>query len=89
MEMCSHSSTEMSLKDIVDKICQKCFDFLEEFSQYEMNCLISCTIDGQNNLVNIIIIIERNDKLIFRSKSLCTGLGRLLKCTDYFWCAIL
>ena len=64
--MCSHSSTEMSLEDIVDKICQKCFDFLEEFSQCETNGLISCTIDGQNNLVDIIIINERNGKLILK-----------------------
>ena len=56
----------MSLENIVDKICQKSFDFLEKFSQCETNCLISCTIDGQNNLVDIIIIIERNDKLILK-----------------------
>ena len=31
-----------------------------------MNCIISCTIDGQNNLVDIKIIIERNEKLILK-----------------------
>ena len=54
----------MSLENIVDEICEISFDFLEEFCQCEMNCIISCTIDGQNNLVDIKIIIERNEKLI-------------------------
>ena len=36
---------------------------LEEFCHCEMNCIISCTIDGQSNLVEIKIIIERNEKL--------------------------
>ena len=56
----------MSLENILGKICPKSFDFLEEFSQCEMNCLISCTIDGQNNSVDIMIIIDRNDKLILK-----------------------
>ena len=53
----------MSLEKIVDEICEISFDFLEEFCQGEMNCFIGHTIDGQNNLVDIKLIIERNEKL--------------------------
>ena len=90
--MCSHSSTEKSLEDIVYKICQKCFDFLEEFSQCETNCLISCTIDGQSNLVDIIIIIERNDKLILKCNFYIRSAGdtelftiSLLQLKSFLW----
>ena len=57
----------MSLERIVDEICEISFDFLEEFCQGEMNCFISCTIDGQNNLVDINLIIEINEKLFLNS----------------------
>ena len=57
----------MSLEKIVDEICEIPFDFLEEFCQDEMNCFISYTIDGQNNLVDIKLIIERNEKLFLNS----------------------
>ena len=43
----------MSLEKIVDEIFEISFDFLEKFCQVETNCFISCTIDGQNNLVDI------------------------------------
>ena len=69
----SHSSTKMSLENIVDEICQKSFDFLEEFCQCETNCVISCTIDGQNNLVDIKIIIKRNEKIISNSNFYIRG----------------
>ena len=59
--------TKMSLENIVDEICEISFDFLEEFCQGELNCFISCTIDGQNNLVDIKLIIERNEKLFLNS----------------------
>ena len=70
----------MSLENIVDKICQKLFDFLEEFSQYEANCLISCTVDEQNNLVDIIIVIDKNDKLILK----CNFYIRSAADTEFF-----
>ena len=57
----------MSLEKIVDEICEISFDFLEEFCQGEMNCFIGCTIDGQNNLVDIKLIIERNEQLFLNS----------------------
>ena len=57
----------MSLEKIVDEICEISFDLLEEFCQGEMNCFISCTIDGQNNLVDIKLIIERNEQLFLNS----------------------
>ena len=53
----------MSLEKIVDEICEISFDFLEEFCQGEMNCFIICIVDGQNNLVDIKLIIERNEQL--------------------------
>ena len=58
---------KMSLEKIVDEICEISFDFLEEFCQGEMNCFIICTIDGQNNLVEIKLIIERNEQLFLNS----------------------
>ena len=57
----------MSLEKIVDEICEISFDFLEEFCQGEVNCFIICTIDGQNNLVDIKLIIERNEQLFLNS----------------------
>ena len=57
----------MSLEMIVDEICEISFDFLEEFCQGEMNCFTICTIDGQNNLVDIKLIIERNEQLCLNS----------------------
>ena len=57
----------MSLENIVDEICEISFDFLEDFCQGEMNCFINCTIDGQNNLVDIKFIIERNEQLFLNS----------------------
>ena len=57
----------MPLEKIVDEICEISFDFLEEFYQGETNCFIGCTIDGQNNLVDIKLIIERNEKLFLNS----------------------
>ena len=63
----------MSLEKIVDEICEISFDFLEEFCQGEMNCFIGCTIDGQNNLVDIKLIIERNEKLFLNSNFYIRG----------------
>ena len=57
---------KMSLEKTADEICEISFDFLEEFCQGETNCFISYTIDGQNNLVDIKLIIERNEKLFFK-----------------------
>ena len=58
---------KMPLEKIVDEICEISFDFLEEFCQGETNDFISCTIDGQNNLGDIKLIIERNEKLFLNS----------------------
>ena len=63
----------MSLENIVDEICEISFDFLEEFCQGEMKCFISCTIDGQNNLVDIKLIIERNKELFLNSNFYIRG----------------
>ena len=63
----------MSLEKIVDEICEISFDFLEEFCQGETNCFIGCTIDGQNNLVDIKLIIERNEKLFLNSNFYIRG----------------
>ena len=63
----------MSLEKIVDEICEISFDFLEEFCQGEMNCSINYTIDGQNNLVDIKLIIERNEKLFLNSNFYIRG----------------
>ena len=58
--------TNVFRKDL-DEICEISFDFLEEFCQGEMNCFIICTIGGQNNLVDIKLIIERNEQLFLNS----------------------
>ena len=58
---------KMSSEKIVDEICEISFDFFEEFCQGEMNCFIICTIDGQNNLVEIKLITERNEQLFLNS----------------------
>ena len=58
---------KLSLEKIVDEICEISFDFFEEFCQSEVNCFIICTIDGQNNLVEIKLIIERNEQLFLNS----------------------
>ena len=63
----------MSLEKIVDEICEISFDFLEELCQGEMNCFISYTIDGKNNLVDIKLIIERNEKLFLNSNFYIRG----------------
>ena len=63
----------MSLEKIADAICEISFDFLEEFCQGEMNCFTSHTIDGQNNLVDIKVIIERNEKLFLNSNFYIRG----------------
>ena len=59
--------TKMSLEKIIDEICEISFDLLEEFCQGATNCFIGCTIDGQNNLVDIKLIIERNERLFLNS----------------------
>ena len=63
----------MSLENIVDELCEISFDFLEEFCQGETNYFINCTIDGQNNLGEIKLIIERNEKLFLNSNFYIKG----------------
>ena len=74
----------MSLEKIVDEICEISFDFLEEFCQGEMNCFIGCTIDRQNNLVDIKLIIERHEKLFLNSNS-TLEVKLTLICLLMFW----
>ena len=38
-----------------------------------MNCFKICTIDGQNNLVDIKLIIERNENLFLNSNFYIRG----------------